>query len=86
MKESINKDIMNISHAASKFFDEQPYSPIKLSTHNGGTEKGHRRYMSNQLGESATGKPLLPIMASLREDSQDLLFGNSPCDSVQLKS
>lgn len=83
MKESINKDIMNISHAASKFFDDQPSFPYKLSTLNGA---GHRRYMSNQLAESSTGKPLLPIMATLREDSQDLLFGNSPHASIHLKS
>jgi hypothetical protein len=49
MKESINKDLMNLSHAASKFFDDQMEmtSPMKVSPK--GALKGHRRYQSYQV-------------------------------------
>lgn len=43
--------------------------------------------MSNQVtAEPGSGMPLLPLMATLSEESRDLLFGNSPHASVQLKS
>ena len=73
MKDSINKDLMNLSHAASKFFDEQPKqpSPLKLSPKIALKGAGHRRYQSNQV-DSLSDKQLLPAMTSFKDESKNL--------------